>query len=401
MYNMNFAKIMINQNQNIYKTAPGYGYEYNKDKSLCNGTFFWYSDRRTAISYIPVGKDLFREPWFLYSHLPKDTMYLFDIIHKNNLQCLLGKTKEKEEADLIKFIINFCRLRDKKSLYANITCRKFFHNLLLDFTVIGKSSLSGSISERLLKIVSKYLPFNGLCISTPNSTFYYVSKHALKWDQYDPYDISLNSRNNLYSKNSLFQDTLMEEGERYQLYRKNQKPSISIDFDGVLHKSMIKVPLTQIYTPSSPDTENLIPNAEIFDIVRKKYNDGHRIIIVTARPVASLFSILKFLEKNKMEQYFSDIICTNNAPKSVFLYQNKAIEHYDDTLPVLKEIFDSYQGTLQDIGCDEMIAGLPRNPQIELFYVDIKNNYKIIKLLYKTRIQNGDNKKQRNNNLKK
>ena len=114
------------------------------------------------------------------------------------------------------------------------------------------------------------------------------------------------------------------------------KRNISFDFDGVFHKNVDYDIMSDSYINTTA-TDKCTPNFLIFDIIKNK-SAFFNVIIVTARGPNSYDDIVGFLKKHNMTQYINGIIFTDGKYKSSFLKNYNAIEHYDDSPQVVKEI---------------------------------------------------------------
>lgn len=118
-------------------------------------------------------------------------------------------------------------------------------------------------------------------------------------------------------------------------FEKYNKSIVSFDLDGVLHLSMIE---NTIHPSDYWDFDNLIPNYKLMEEVKKEYNKGNKIIIVTAR--TDYDNIIKTGIEKFIKRYdlpISDIILTNNRPKIQYLKNIGVIKHYDDNIHMIND----------------------------------------------------------------
>jgi hypothetical protein len=113
----------------------------------------------------------------------------------------------------------------------------------------------------------------------------------------------------------------MKHISTYQLFE-SEKPVVTFDFDGVLHKSVIGAHPTSFTEP-----ELWEPFEKVEEIMRREAKD-HRIIIVTARDEWNKPYILQYIKSRKLP--VEQVICTDNDPKLEYLKDVGSIRHYDD-----------------------------------------------------------------------
>ena len=113
------------------------------------------------------------------------------------------------------------------------------------------------------------------------------------------------------------------------------KPTITYDFDGVLHKSM--KPVKQTGPTSYTKWDEWIPFKEMHQCLRED-SKNNRIMIVTKRYQKHKLHIKKFITKFNLP--VEKIICTNMKPKWPTLKKLNSKKHYDDSDSVEKELFN-------------------------------------------------------------
>ena len=113
---------------------------------------------------------------------------------------------------------------------------------------------------------------------------------------------------------------------------KKFRGTVSFDFDGVLHTSMVPGTLHPInfFEPNS-----WIPNLKLHDLLRQE-KKLHKVIITTARDTWNKLEIEEFLKKWNLP--VDEIITTDNKPKKPYLIANNVIRHYDDNLNLIQEL---------------------------------------------------------------
>lgn len=119
-----------------------------------------------------------------------------------------------------------------------------------------------------------------------------------------------------------------------------EKPVISYDFDGTLHRSVIGLDPINF-----SNWESWEPYTEMIDQLREDAKE-HRIFIVTARDGADLPAVIKFVEHHKLP--VEEIIGTDNEPKYDTLEEIGAIKHYDDNAKM--------KDTLEEMGIEFVLT---------------------------------------------
>jgi len=112
------------------------------------------------------------------------------------------------------------------------------------------------------------------------------------------------------------------------LLESSKEMMVSFDFDGTIANT--RKDKDNKYVVDEQD--NLIIDGIRKDIEEKiweYYNQGYKIIIVTARPDESKQQVLDFVEQYKLPIY--KVYCTNYKPKWVLLRRMPIKAHYDDT----------------------------------------------------------------------
>jgi hypothetical protein len=109
---------------------------------------------------------------------------------------------------------------------------------------------------------------------------------------------------------------------------------VSFDFDGVLHKSIIK---GTIHPKYYNDYDNFEPNKELIDKINY-LSKTHTIIVVTSRQNYEVSNIWKFIRNNNINIH--DVFTTNGdiVKKSYILKNVKALTHYDDNIQLKSDI---------------------------------------------------------------
>lgn len=126
-----------------------------------------------------------------------------------------------------------------------------------------------------------------------------------------------------------------------------KRPTISFDFDGVLHLDVIPGTIHPIDYGTKTDWT---PSKNIHKILRKEHRDGNKIIVISARgydlfdyenrKVIDMKTILmNFFNKYKLP--VDEIYLTNCGPKRKILIDNKVIRHYDDNWEMEEELENS------------------------------------------------------------
>lgn len=128
----------------------------------------------------------------------------------------------------------------------------------------------------------------------------------------------------------------------------DEKPVISYDFDGTLHRSVIGLDPINF-----SNWESWEPYTEMIDQLREDAKD-HRIFIVTARDGHDLSPVVKFVEHHKLP--VEEIIGTDNEPKYDTLEEIGAIKHYDDNAKM--------KDTLEEMGIEFVLTN-PLNKMTE------------------------------------
>ena len=113
------------------------------------------------------------------------------------------------------------------------------------------------------------------------------------------------------------------------------KPTITYDFDGVLHKSM--KPVKQTGPTNYTKWDEWIPYKEMHQCLRED-SKNNRIIIVTKRYQKHEPHVKKFIAKFNLP--VEKIICTNMKPKWPTLKKLNSKKHYDDSASVEKELLN-------------------------------------------------------------
>lgn len=115
----------------------------------------------------------------------------------------------------------------------------------------------------------------------------------------------------------------MRHIKRYNLFE-SERPTISYDFDGVVHQSVIGLDPINFDQP-----ESWVPFTKMHDRM-KEDSKSHRIIIVTARRKTCDQHLRDFIKMYDLP--VEEIFYTDNSSKVPILLQQKAIKHYDDNL---------------------------------------------------------------------
>jgi hypothetical protein len=113
---------------------------------------------------------------------------------------------------------------------------------------------------------------------------------------------------------------------------KKFRGTVSFDFDGVLHTSMVPGTLHPI---NFSEPNSWVPNLKLHDLLRQE-KKLHKVIITTARDTWNKPKIEKFLKKWNLP--VDEIITTDNKPKKPYLIANNVIRHYDDNLNLIQEL---------------------------------------------------------------
>lgn len=105
-----------------------------------------------------------------------------------------------------------------------------------------------------------------------------------------------------------------------------ERPIISYDFDGVLHKSVLGIHPISFY-----DHTKWTPFLEMHDLLRQDAIHAD-IVVVTARPndVVGNNAIMAFLKKYDLP--VTKVYYTDNKSKREILEEIKAVCHYDDSI---------------------------------------------------------------------
>ena len=114
---------------------------------------------------------------------------------------------------------------------------------------------------------------------------------------------------------------------------------ISFDFDGVLHKSIIKGTFHPI---DYWDFDNLIPNYTVIEKVFEEYHKGNKIIVVSSR--CNFENLIKtgiseFIKKYNLP--IKDIYLTDDKPKIPLLENLGVSKHYDDNYMMINNFCGS------------------------------------------------------------
>ena len=105
-------------------------------------------------------------------------------------------------------------------------------------------------------------------------------------------------------------------------YLRKLHDTVSFDFDGVLHSSVIGLnPINW----DKPKTWK--PRLDMFEKLRKEA-ETHKVVIVSARDQWMKPYIEEFISMHNLP--VSEIFCTDDEPKKEILKSVKAIRHYDD-----------------------------------------------------------------------
>jgi hypothetical protein len=118
------------------------------------------------------------------------------------------------------------------------------------------------------------------------------------------------------------------------LYEPVFKKTISFDFDGVLHKSIIRGTIRpKIYD----DYDNFEPNLEIIDKINE-LSKTHTIVVVTSRQNYDTVNIWKFIRNNNINIYEVFTTDGDRVKKSYILRNIKALQHYDDNIQIKNDV---------------------------------------------------------------
>lgn len=121
----------------------------------------------------------------------------------------------------------------------------------------------------------------------------------------------------------------MKHIHKFEIFE-SQRPVISYDFDGCLHRSV-----TGLDPHSFTDWKSWIPYEEMISQLREDAKT-HRIVVVTARGKLDLPGAEDFIKHYNLP--VEEIIATNNRPKYADLQRIGAVKHYDDNAKMKDEL---------------------------------------------------------------
>lgn len=140
-----------------------------------------------------------------------------------------------------------------------------------------------------------------------------------------------------------------------------KRTTVTFDFDGVLHLSMIK---GTIHPQNYDDYKSWKPSIKIHRLLRSEHRAGNEIVIISARgkygydfqkevtydmkPI-----IQKFLKKYHLP--VDRIILTSDRPKAPYLKSIQPIRHYDDNWNLMYELDDDTHFEFVYVQNDEII----------------------------------------------
>lgn len=115
----------------------------------------------------------------------------------------------------------------------------------------------------------------------------------------------------------------MEQLLSYSTFiNESNRPCVSFDFDGVLHKSVIGIHPTDMFHP-----ETWTPSLNMFKQVKLE-SQNNDLVIVTARDNWNRPELETFVKMYNLP--FTKIYFTNNQSKLSILKKLNVIRHYDD-----------------------------------------------------------------------
>jgi hypothetical protein len=138
---------------------------------------------------------------------------------------------------------------------------------------------------------------------------------------------------NLSSISELEADKVLDK-RLHNLYEPIFKKPISFDFDGVLHKSIIR---GTIHPKNYNDYNNFEPNLEMIEKVNE-LSKNHSIVIITSRQNYEICNIWQFLHRNNVN--IQEVFTTDGdrVKKSFILKSIKALQHYDDNIQIKNDV---------------------------------------------------------------
>jgi hypothetical protein len=138
---------------------------------------------------------------------------------------------------------------------------------------------------------------------------------------------------NLSSISELEADKILDK-RLPNLYEPIFKKPISFDFDGVLHKSIIR---GTIHPKNYNDYDNFEPNLEMINKINE-LSKNHSIVIITSRQNYEISSIWRFLHQNNVK--IQEVFTTDGdrVKKSYILKTIKALQHYDDNIQIKNDV---------------------------------------------------------------
>ncbi len=123
----------------------------------------------------------------------------------------------------------------------------------------------------------------------------------------------------------------------FESYNDNKR-CISYDFDGVLHLSVYPNSIEPI---RYFDFNSWKPSVNIHQLLKKQYDNGCKIIVVSARECTSLMKNILYKYIDKYELPVDDIVLTDRNNKIDFLLKYDVIRHYDDNIMMKYELENS------------------------------------------------------------
>jgi hypothetical protein len=118
------------------------------------------------------------------------------------------------------------------------------------------------------------------------------------------------------------------------LYEPEFKKPISFDFDGVLHKSIIK---GTIHPKFYNDYDNFEPNMEMINKINE-LSLKHTIVVITSRQNYEISNLWKFIHKHNINIYEVFTTDGDRVSKSYILKFIKALQHYDDNIQIKNNV---------------------------------------------------------------
>lgn len=110
----------------------------------------------------------------------------------------------------------------------------------------------------------------------------------------------------------------------FRAWLESQKPVVSFDFDGVLHRS---VRANTIHPVDFWSWQQWEPNDTIHQQLKREAQ-GNRIVVVSRRDDIHQEPMWEFIRHYRLP--VEEIYTTNNEPKRLILVDIRAIRHYDD-----------------------------------------------------------------------